>query len=75
MKLLSEIPEIDIVLGTTSFDMILEKIEELKGGIRSSLITDIDKHIAEEIPKSFLQTPSAHISRLRKAATITAHTA
>ena len=61
-ELLSEIPEIDIVLGTTSFDMILEKIEELKGGIRSSLITDIDKHIAEEIPRSLLtDTFSAYI--------------
>lgn len=53
-ELLSEIPEIDIVLGTTSFDMILEKIEELKKGIKSSLITDIDKHIQEEIPRSLL---------------------
>ena len=61
-ELLSEIPEIDIVLGTTSFDMILEKIEELKGGVRSSLITDIDKHIAEEIPRSLLtDTFSAYI--------------
>ena len=61
-ELLSEIPEIDIVLGTTSFDMILEKIEELKSGIRSSLITDIDKHIAEEIPRSLLtDTFSAYI--------------
>ena len=61
-ELLSEIPEIDIVLGTTSFDMILEKIEELKCGIRSSLITDIDKHIAEEIPRSLLtDTFSAYI--------------
>ena len=61
-ELLNEIPEIDIVLGTTSFDMILEKIEELKGGIRSSLITDIDKHIAEEIPRSLLtDTFSAYI--------------
>jgi len=53
-ELLSEIPEIDIVLGTTSFDMILEKIEELKKGIKNSLITDIDKHIKEEIPRSLL---------------------
>ena len=61
-ELLSEIPEIDIVLGTTCFDMILEMIEELKGGIRSSLITDIDKHIAEEIPRSLLtDTFSAYI--------------
>ena len=61
-ELLSEIPEIDIVLGTTSFDMILEKIEELKGGIWSSLITDIVKHIAEEIPRSLLtDTFSANI--------------
>lgn len=61
-ELLSEIPEIDIVLGTTSFDMILEKINELKSGIKTSLITDIDKHIAEEIPRSLLtDTYSAYI--------------
>lgn len=61
-ELLNEIPEIDIVLGTTSFDMILEKIKELKSGIKSSLITDIDKHIAEEIPRSLLtDTYSAYI--------------
>lgn len=53
-ELLKEIPEIDIVLGTTSFDMIFNKIEELKTGIKSSLITDIDKHIEENIPRSLL---------------------
>lgn len=53
-ELLSEIPEIDIVLGTTSFDMIFNKIEELKTGVKSSLITDIDKHIQENIPRSLL---------------------
>jgi len=61
-ELLNEIPEIDIVLGTTSFDMILEKMNELKSGIKSSLITDIDKHISEAIPRSLLtDTYSAYI--------------
>lgn len=53
-ELLNEIPEIDIVLGTTSFDMIIEKVEELEHGIKNSLITDINKHIKEEMPRSLL---------------------
>lgn len=53
-ELLNEIPEIDIVLGTTSFDMIIEKVEELESGIKNSLITDINKHIKEEMPRSLL---------------------
>lgn len=53
-ELLKEIPEIDIVLGTTSFDMIIEKVVELESGIKNSLITDINKHIKEEMPRSLL---------------------
>ncbi len=53
-ELLDEIPEIDIVLGTTSFDMIIEKVVELESGIKNSLITDINKHIKEEMPRSLL---------------------
>ncbi len=53
-ELLDEIPEIDIVLGTTSFDMIIEKVAELESGIKNSLITDINKHIKEEMPRSLL---------------------
>lgn len=53
-ELLDEIPEIDIVLGTTSFDMIIEKVQELESGIKNSLITDINKHIKEEMPRSLL---------------------
>lgn len=52
-ELEEEIPEIDLILGTTSFNHIVEKIEALEEGKRDMLIESIDKSI-EELPRHLL---------------------
>lgn len=53
-ELQNEIPEIDLILGTTSFPQIAKAIEGLDSQGKLSIIEDIDKDIAENLPKKKL---------------------
>ena len=53
-QLQNEIPEIDLILGTTSFPQIAQAVEGLDSQGKTSIIEDIDKDIAENLPKKKL---------------------
>lgn len=53
-ELLKEIPEIDFILGTTSFPQILKAIELSFEGVREKLLDDINLNLSEDMERSLL---------------------
>lgn len=53
-ELLKEIPEIDFILGTTSFPKILKAIELSFEGVREKLLDDINLNLSENMERSLL---------------------
>ena len=52
-----EMPEVDIIVGTTAFDEIVEAIQKGLQGEKKSYIYDIDKDVEENLPR-IRTTPS-----------------
>ena len=50
-EIMDELPEIDVIVGTTAFDEIAEAIKDGLSGKKSSYIYDIDKDVAEDLPR------------------------
>lgn len=46
-----EIPEVDAFIGTTSFESIVQVLKELKTGVKTNLITDINIMLKEDAPR------------------------
>ncbi len=53
----NEMPEVDIIVGTTAFDEIAEAIQKGLRGEKESYIYDIDKDVEENLPR-IRTTPS-----------------
>lgn len=53
-ELMEEIPEIDFILGTTSFPQIVSAIEMTESGARDSLLEDIDLNLPEHMQRTQL---------------------
>lgn len=53
----NEMPEVDIIVGTTAFDEIAEAIQTGLQGEKKSYIYDIDKQVGENLPR-IRTTPS-----------------
>lgn len=49
--ILNELPEIDVIVGTTAFDEIVEAIKEGIQGKKASHIYDIDRDVPEDLPR------------------------
>lgn len=64
-ELLQEIPEIDFILGTTSFPHIFKAIELSFGGVREKLLDDINIDLSEDMERSLLT--SEHYAYLKIA--------
>lgn len=64
-EILDEIPEVDVVLGTTSYDKILEAIDEALEGRSSVTMTDINA--LPEVPVNRLVTTGGHFAYLKIA--------
>ncbi|MBQ8807852.1 MAG: 30S ribosomal protein S12 methylthiotransferase RimO, partial [Clostridia bacterium] len=47
----SEMPEVDVIVGTTAFDKIAQAIESGLKGKKESYIYDIDKDVEENLPR------------------------
>ncbi len=50
-EIFSEIPEVDVIVGTGSYDQILEAVSKEKAGCRPSYMTPLSKGISEEPPR------------------------
>ena len=50
-EILKELPEVDIVIGTTAFDKIAEAIKKGLKGEKASYIFDIDEDVEENLPR------------------------
>lgn len=50
-EIMGELPEIDVIVGTTAFDEIAEAIKDGLSGKKSSYIYDIDKDVPEDLPR------------------------
>ena len=50
-EIMDELPEIDVIVGTTAFDEIAEAIKDGLSGKKSSYIYDIDKDVPEDLPR------------------------
>ncbi len=50
-EIMTELPEIDVIVGTTAFDEIVEAIKKGLSGKRASYIYDIDKDVRENLPR------------------------
>lgn len=50
-EIMDELPEIDVIVGTTAFDEIAEAIKDGLSGKKSSYIHDIDKDVPENLPR------------------------
>ncbi|PWJ51993.1 30S ribosomal protein S12 methylthiotransferase RimO [Faecalicatena contorta] len=64
-EVLDEIPEVDAVLGTTSYDKILDVIDEALEGRQSVTMTDID--VLPKVPAKRLVTTGGHFAYLKIA--------
>lgn len=53
----SELPEVDVIVGTTAFDEIVEAIDKGLEGKKESYIYDIDREVEENLPR-IRTTPS-----------------
>ncbi len=47
----AEMPEVDVIVGTTAFDKIAEAIQKGLQGEKKSYIYDIDKNVEENLPR------------------------
>lgn len=50
-EIMDELPEIDVIVGTTAFDEIAEAIKDGLSGKKSSYIYDIDRDVPEDLPR------------------------
>lgn len=50
-EIMDELPEIDVIVGTTAFDEIAVAIKDGLSGKKSSYIYDIDKNVPEYLPR------------------------
>lgn len=64
-EVLDEIPEVDAVLGTTSYDKILDVIDEALEGRQSVTMTDVD--VLPKVPSKRLVTTGGHFAYLKIA--------
>lgn len=64
-EVLDEIPEVDAVLGTTSYDKILDVIDEALEGRQSVTMTDVD--VLPKVPAKRLVTTGGHFAYLKIA--------
>lgn len=64
-EVLDEIPEVDAVLGTTSYDKILDVIDEALAGRQSVTMTDVDA--LPKVPAKRLVTTGGHFAYLKIA--------
>ncbi|MGN1098061.1 MAG: 30S ribosomal protein S12 methylthiotransferase RimO, partial [Clostridia bacterium] len=60
-----ELPEVDVIIGTTVFEKIAEAIEEGLKGKNETLIEDINKNVPERLPR--IRTTAAHTAYLKIA--------
>lgn len=60
-----ELPEVDVIIGTTVFDKIADAIEEGLRGKGIALIDSIDKEVPENLPR--IRTTYAHTAYLKIA--------
>ena len=44
-EIMKELPEVDVIVGTTSIDSILNAVDEVRQGIRTSHISSIDRYV------------------------------
>jgi len=50
-EIMTELPEIDVIVGTTAFDEIAGAIKDGLSGKKASYIYDIDKDVQENLPR------------------------
>lgn len=50
-EIMTALPEIDVIVGTTAFDEIVKAINEGLSGKKASYIYDIDKDVRENLPR------------------------
>lgn len=61
----SELPEIDVIVGTTAIEDIVEAVKEGLSGKRAAYIYDIDKKSEENLPR--IRTTAKHTAYLKIA--------
>ena len=66
-EVLSELPEVDGILGTMSYDKIAEVIDEILAGKRASRLLDINRMVRTEKKGSRLVTTGGHYAFLKIA--------
>lgn len=64
-EIMSELPEVDVVVGTTAFDEITEVIKKALSGKKESLIYDKDKDVEENLPR--IRTTPPYVAYLKIA--------
>ncbi len=60
-----ELPEVDVIVGTTAFDEIASAIKEGLNGKKPQLIYDIDKDVEENLPR--IRTTPDYVAYLKIA--------
>ncbi len=60
-----ELPEVDVIVGTTAFDEIVRAIKEGLSGKRTQFIYDIDKDVSENLPR--IRTTPDYVAYLKIA--------
>ncbi len=64
-EILDEIPEVDMVLGTTNYDQIVDAVEAALNGKSEVLLADVDA--VPEVPDTRLVTTGGHYAYLKIA--------
>lgn len=64
-EIMEEIPEVDAVLGTASYDHIAETIEDVLGGAQKLLCEDVDRLVLTEAKR--ILTTGGHYAHLKIA--------
>ena len=61
----SELPEVDVIVGTTAFDEIVLAIKEGLSGKKTCILYDKDKDVRENLPR--IRTTANHVAYLKIA--------
>ena len=61
----AELPEVDVILGTTAIEDIVTAVNDGLAGKKSTFIYDIDKNVCEDLPR--IRTTAQHTAYLKIA--------
>ncbi len=66
-EIMDQMPEVDAVVGTGDFDKIAEVIKDVEEGKKVTLITDINRSLAEELSHKRMVATPQHFAYLKIA--------